>query len=68
MIQGFALLYLLHNNDVQKKIQEELDAVCGDNLPTLADRPKYDLRIQRYIIVRNHLKAIKYVFSHYKCS
>lgn len=24
---------------MQKKIQEELDAVCGDNLPTLADRP-----------------------------
>jgi len=36
---GFALLHLLHNIDVQKKLQEELDAVCGDNLPILANRP-----------------------------
>ena len=40
MMQGFALLHLLHDRDVQKKVQQELDAVCGENLPTLADKSK----------------------------
>ena len=47
MLEGFALLHLLHNIDVQKKLQEELDAVCGDNLPILANRPKYVLFFNR---------------------
>jgi len=36
---GFALLHMIHNPDIQRKVQEELDAVCGDSLPSLADRP-----------------------------
>lgn len=36
---GFALLYLLHNPDVQRKMQAELDQICGDALPSLAHRP-----------------------------
>jgi len=35
---GFALLHLIHNPDVLRKVQEELDSVCGDSLPSLADR------------------------------
>lgn len=36
---GFAFLYLVRNQDVQKKAQEEIDAVIGrDRLPTLDDR------------------------------
>jgi cytochrome P450 len=36
---SWAMLYLLHNPDVEKKVQEELDLVVGrSRLPTLADR------------------------------
>jgi len=35
---GFAVLYLLRNPDIQKRMQEELDAVCGDHLPSLTER------------------------------
>jgi methyl farnesoate epoxidase/farnesoate epoxidase len=45
---GFALLYLLHNPDIQRQIQTELDQVCGDSLPQLAHRPRCDYnRINR---------------------
>nr|WBY51147.1 cytochrome P-450 [Holotrichia parallela] len=38
---GFAFTYLLLNPDVQKKAQEEIDAVVGRaRLPTLHDRPR----------------------------
>nr|QST15065.1 CYP370A3 protein [Diaphanosoma celebensis] len=37
---GFAMLYLLHNPEVQEKMQNELDVVCGDSLPTLAQRSR----------------------------
>ncbi|XP_046656383.1 methyl farnesoate epoxidase-like isoform X2 [Daphnia pulicaria] len=36
---GFVLLYLIHHPDVQRKMQEELDSVCGSSMPTLAQRP-----------------------------
>nr|QSD59127.1 CYP370A15 [Diaphanosoma celebensis]QST15067.1 CYP370A5 protein [Diaphanosoma celebensis] len=35
---GFVLLYLLHHPDVQRKMQEELDVVCGDSLPKFEHR------------------------------
>jgi methyl farnesoate epoxidase / farnesoate epoxidase len=38
--KGFALLYLLHYPDVQKKMQEELDLICGDALPKFHHRPQ----------------------------
>lgn len=38
---GFGFLYMLLNQDVIKKAQEEIDRVVGrDRLPTLNDRPK----------------------------
>ena len=37
--KGFVLLYLLHHPEMQKKMQEELDSVCGDALPTFDQRP-----------------------------
>ncbi|XP_057381565.1 methyl farnesoate epoxidase-like [Daphnia carinata] len=36
---GFALLYLVHYPDVQRKMQAELDQICGNALPSLAHRP-----------------------------
>ncbi len=38
---GFAVLYLIHHQEVQKKIQKELDDVCGNSLPSLAHRARY---------------------------
>ncbi|KAI9552865.1 hypothetical protein GHT06_020749 [Daphnia sinensis] len=35
---GFTLLYLIHYPQVQRKMQEELDQVCGTALPSLALR------------------------------
>jgi len=35
---GFALLHMIHNPDIQRKVHEELDAVCGDSLPSLAHK------------------------------
>ncbi|EFX83753.1 hypothetical protein DAPPUDRAFT_301662 [Daphnia pulex] len=35
---GFVLLYLIHHPDVQRKMQEELDSVCGSSMPTLAQQ------------------------------
>lgn len=38
---GFTFLYMLRHPDVQRKAQEEIDAVVGrDRLPSLEDRPK----------------------------
>ncbi|XP_052132829.1 methyl farnesoate epoxidase [Frankliniella occidentalis] len=38
---GFGFLYLLRHPEVQKRVQEELDAVVGSGrAPELADRPK----------------------------
>ncbi len=38
---GFGFLYLLRHPEVQKRVQEELDAVVGPGrMPELADRPK----------------------------
>lgn len=37
---GFALLHLLHNQDVQRKMQEELDFVFGDSLPSLVAKSR----------------------------
>lgn len=40
---GFLVQYLLYHPDVQKKMQQELDEVVGQNrLPTLDDRPKWE--------------------------
>jgi len=35
---AFALLHMIHHPEILKKVQEELDSVCGDSLPSLADR------------------------------
>lgn len=40
-LKGFVLLYLIHHPDVQRKMQEELDSVCGSSMPTLAQRPRF---------------------------
>uniref|UniRef100_A0A170XCS6 Cytochrome P450 15A1 n=1 Tax=Triatoma infestans TaxID=30076 RepID=A0A170XCS6_TRIIF len=38
---GYALLYLIHYPDVQKKLQDEMDRVTGqDKQPTLQDRTR----------------------------
>lgn len=36
---GFALLYMVHYPEVQRKMQAELDRICGDALPSLSHRP-----------------------------
>jgi len=40
VFQGFVLLYLINHPEVQKKMQVELDDVCGENLPSLDDRSR----------------------------
>ena len=40
-MKGFAIIHLIRNPEVQKKMQEELDQVCGEALPSLNDRPRY---------------------------
>lgn len=41
---GFGFLYMLLYPEVQRKAQEEIDRVVGrDRMPTLNDRPKYNL-------------------------
>jgi len=37
----FAILYILHHPEVQLRVQEELDQVCGSSLPSLSHRSKY---------------------------
>lgn len=37
---GWFMLYMVNYPEVQRKIQEELDEVCGDGLPLLEHRPK----------------------------
>lgn len=38
---AFGMLYMLHYPEVMKKVQDELENICGaQNLPTLADRSK----------------------------
>ena len=39
---GWLLLFLIHHPEVQKKVQAELDQVCGDSLPLLAHRQRYE--------------------------
>lgn len=38
---GFAILYMLHNPEIQRRIQMELDQICGDSLPQLSQRPRW---------------------------
>lgn len=38
---GFAILHLIHRPEVQRKMQTEMDSVCGDSLPSLNHRAKY---------------------------
>ena len=40
IIIGFAILHLIHNQEAQRKMQEELDQVCGNSVPQLADRAR----------------------------
>jgi len=37
---AFAIIHLLHNPESQKKMQAELDDVCGDSLPTLNQKAR----------------------------
>ena len=39
-MKGFAILYLVRYPEIQRRIQTELDNVCGDALPSLSHRPK----------------------------
>ena len=34
------LLYLLHHPEIQRKVQAELDRVCGDSIPSLTHRSR----------------------------
>jgi len=43
-MKGFAVLYLIHYPEMQSKIQAELDGVCGDSLPTLAHRSRFNIK------------------------
>jgi cytochrome P450 len=39
---GFAVLYMLHHPEVQRRVQDELDSVVGrSSQPTLQHRPRY---------------------------
>lgn len=41
---SFAILYMLKHQDVQKKVQEEMDRIVGRNRwPNLQDRSKYEI-------------------------
>ena len=40
-MKGFAIIHLIRNPEVQKKMQEELEQVCGEALPSLNDRSRY---------------------------
>lgn len=40
MNTAFAIIHLLHNPESQKKMQAELDAVCGDSLPNLNQKAR----------------------------
>lgn len=42
-ITGFSLLYLIHYPEVQRKMQSELDDICGNSVPLLEHRPKWEL-------------------------
>lgn len=42
---GFTLLYLINYPQVQHKMQEELDQVCGTALPSLALRARYSIKV-----------------------
>ena len=35
------MLHLINNPKAQHKMQEELDTICGEALPTLVDKPEY---------------------------
>ena len=37
---GWFMLYMVNYPEVQRKIQEELDEVCGNGLPLLEHRPQ----------------------------
>lgn len=34
---GFAMLYMIHHPDVQKRVQQEIDDVLRGEVPSLAD-------------------------------
>ena len=56
---GFALLYLIRHPDVQKRMQTELDEVCGESLPSLAHRSRYLFSLstkQLFIDGETHLR------------
>jgi len=36
------MLYMVNYPEVQRKVQKELDEVCGEGLPLLEHRPKYN--------------------------
>ena len=42
---GFALLHLINHQEVQEKVQQELDQICGQQLPTLAHKSEYKIVI-----------------------
>ena len=37
---GFAILQLIHHPEIQAKLRDELDSLCGDSMPTLAHRAR----------------------------
>ena len=37
---GFAIIHLIRNQEVQRRMQMELDQVCGENVPTLSHRSR----------------------------
>ena len=43
-IKGWLLLYMVQYPEIQKKVQAELDEVCGNSTPQLSHRSKYNIR------------------------
>lgn len=40
----WGVLLLAHHNEIQKKLQDEIDSVIGKGQPTIDDRKRYQTR------------------------
>jgi len=49
---GFAVLHMIHNPQILRKVQQELDSVCGDSLPSMAHRAR--LSHSKYFSIKLH--------------
>jgi len=62
----FAILYMIHYPDIQKKIQDEIDRVIGKTkFPNVTDKQKYTKRI--YSIKSYDRPTMTRIFIHTEC-